>query len=260
MSIKKAYLTIDDAPSNDFRNKVDFLFNHKIPAIFFCVGENIPKYENEMIYAIHKGFIIGNHSLSHPYFSDLLLDECQYQIKRTDEIIEQIYQKSGMERPAKFFRFPYFDPGGDINSEEYKKELLEPPHVRLGYKRDDKRKAIQSFLQALGYRQPNFQGIHLQWFNDAILLGEFDVRCTFNQMEYWLNKEDAPGGLNKAEAILARIDKDYREEGQTLNDLGTTDIMLIHDHDYSAQIIELFYTIMRRYIEKGICFLKVSVD
>ncbi len=255
MNLKKAYLTIDDAPSNDFRNKVDFLSKMKIPAIFFCVGENILKHENDMVYAIHKGFTIGNHSLTHPYFSDLSLEECQYQIKKTDEIIEQMYQKSGVERPAKFFRFPLFDSGGDDNSAEYQKESLE--QVRLMYPREEKRKAIQSFLQAQGYRQPDFQGINLKRFNDAKLLDDFDVRCTFDQKEYWLNKEDAPDGLNEAEAILARIDKDYPEKGQALNDLGTTDIILIHDHDYSGQIVELFYTIIRRYIEKGICFLAV---
>lgn len=252
MSFKKAYLTIDDAPSKDFRNKVDFLSNHHIPAIFFCVGENIPKYENDIIYAIHKGFVMGNHSLSHPYFSDLTFDEWQYEIKRTDDMIERIYQKSGVARPAKFFRFPYFDPGGDINSEEFKKELLEPPHVRLEFEREDKRKAIQSFLKALGYHQPNFQGIH----HYAKRVDEFDIGCTFDQKEYWLGKEDAPGGLNRAEAILARIDEDYPGEGLALNDLGTSDIILIHDHDYSSQAIELFYKIISRYIEKGICFLE----
>jgi peptidoglycan/xylan/chitin deacetylase (PgdA/CDA1 family) len=257
MSRKKAYLTIDDAPSKDFRNKVDFLSEHNIPAIFFGIGENIPKYENDIIYSIQKGFIIGNHSWSHPYFSDLTLDECQSEIKRTDEIIESVYQKSGVERPAKFFRFPYFDPGGDANSEEFNKKALELPHLRTVYKNDDKRKAIQSYLHALGYRQPNFQGINLQWFINGKLLSEIDVRCTFNQMEYWLNKADAPGDLHKAEAILARIDADCPEEGFALNDLGTTDIILIHDHDYSAQVIELFYRIIIRYIEKRICFLEV---
>jgi peptidoglycan/xylan/chitin deacetylase (PgdA/CDA1 family) len=256
MTIKKAYLTIDDAPSSDFRNKVDFLSSHKIPAIFFCIGANIPKYENDMIYAIHKGFIIGNHSWSHPYFSDLSMAECQSEIRRTDEMIESVYQKSGVERPAKFFRFPYFDPGGDVNSAEFNKEMREAPYFRTIYPRDDKRKALQSYLKTLGYRQPGFQGIHLQWFNSAKLPNESDVRCTFDQKEYWLNKEGAPQGLNKAEAILARIDEDYPEGGRALNDSGTTDIILIHDFDFSGQMIELFYKIMNRYIEKGICFLK----
>lgn len=256
MEIKKAYLTIDDAPSKDFRNKVDFLLNARIPAIFFCPGKQIPDYESDLIYAIQHGYIIGNHSFSHPYFSDLTLEESQFEIKRTDEIIEQLYQKSGVERPAKFFRFPFFDSGGDENGAEYRKQ--QSSYVRTRFPREDKRKAIQSFLQELGYRQPNFQGINLRWFNQAGLLNRRDVLCTFDQQEYWLNKENAPRGLHKAENILARIDADNPEEGLALNDPGTTDIMLIHDHDYSAPVVELFYTIMRRYMEKGICFLRAE--
>jgi peptidoglycan/xylan/chitin deacetylase (PgdA/CDA1 family) len=258
MNTKKAYLTIDDAPSNDFRNKVDFLAERGIPALFFCNGGQIPQHENDVIYAIRKGYIIGNHSWSHPYFSDLSLEDCLSEIRRTDEIIEQVYQKSGVDQPGKFFRFPYFDPGGDENAVKFNQEAQEPPNVRMTFPRDDKRKAIQSFLKDLGYRQPSFQGITLQWFHQAGLLNRFDVFSTFTQKEYWLNKENAPEGLNRAEAILAKIDEDNPEKGLALNDPSTSDIILIHDHDYSQDIMELFYRIISRYIEKGICFLRVD--
>jgi len=35
MTRKIAYLTIDDAPTKDFRKKVDFLIKKKVPATFF---------------------------------------------------------------------------------------------------------------------------------------------------------------------------------------------------------------------------------
>jgi peptidoglycan/xylan/chitin deacetylase (PgdA/CDA1 family) len=252
MSPKKAYLTIDDAPSKDFRPKVDFLYEKNIPAIFFCLGENILKYEEEMVYAAQKGFIIGNHSFSHPHFSDLTLEQCEAEIKRTDESIQRIYQKSGIEQPAKFFRFPYFDNGGDIQPEENEVKWLKPSYERLLYKSDEKQKAIQSFLNELGYRQPNFQDLHHSWIHDHKLLDAIDVRCTFNQMEYWLDASNAPRGLNKAERILARIDEDYSEENRTFHDPDTTEIILIHDHENTTG---LFYQIINRYLEKGICFI-----
>lgn len=258
MRIKKAYLTIDDAPSKDFRNKVDFLLENQIPALFFCNGEQMAKYENDLIYAIHHGYIIGNHSFTHPYFSDLTLEECRSEIRRTDDLVEQIYQKSGVERPGKFFRFPYFDPGGDASGAEYRKDCQDPPRVRAAFLRNDKRKAIQEFLRSLGYRQPRFQGINHHWFQKAGLLDSLDVFSTYDQKEYWLNKEDAPGGLHQAEGILARIDKDNPQEGLTLTDPGTADIILIHDHGFSEPLNELFYRIIKRYIEKGICFLKAD--
>ncbi|HEX3043407.1 MAG TPA: polysaccharide deacetylase family protein [Bacillota bacterium] len=252
MSPKKAYLTIDDGPSKDFRPKVDFLYENSIPALFFCLGENILKYEEDMVYAAQKGFIIGNHSFSHPHFSDLTLEQCEAEIKRTDESIQRIYQKSGIECPAKFFRFPYFDTGGDVHSEENETKWLKTSYERLLYKSDDKRKAIQSFLHELGYRQPNFQGLHHTWLQDHKLLDAIDVRCTFDQMEYWLGAANAPRGLNKVEAILARIDEECSEESRTFHDPETTEIILIHDHEKTTG---LFYQIINRYLEKGIRFI-----
>lgn len=111
-------------------------------------------------------------------------------------------------------------------------------------------------LQELGYCQPNFKGINLKWVRDNKLLDGFDVRCTFDQMEFWLGKTYAPLGLNKAETILARIDENYPEQGRALNDFRTTDIILIHDHD-PDESVALFYKIIQCYQEKGICFLGV---
>ena len=41
---KQVYLTIDDAPTKYFKDKVDYLYKRKIPAIIFCVGEQHQKY------------------------------------------------------------------------------------------------------------------------------------------------------------------------------------------------------------------------
>jgi peptidoglycan-N-acetylglucosamine deacetylase len=256
MPIKKAYLTIDDAPSKDFRNKVDFLSNKNIPAIFFCWGENMAKYEEDLIYAIQKGFILGNHSWSHPHFSDLTLDECKQEIKSTDIVLDRVYQKSQIERAAKFFRFPYFDCGGSQKNSEIEKTTSKFVGENLFNSNEDKRKELQIYLQGLGYRQPNFQGITLNWVAESMLLHCFDIGCTFDQMEYWLDKPNAPFGLNKAETILARIDENYPEQGRALNDFRTTDIILIHDHN-PDESVALFYKIIQRYQEKGICFLGV---
>ncbi len=46
---------------------------------------------------------IGNHSFSHPYFSELSFEECTEQILSTEVI----------ERRHKLFRFPYGDKGGE---------------------------------------------------------------------------------------------------------------------------------------------------
>ena len=86
---KIAYLVFDDSPSKDMKMKVDYLVLKKIPAIWFCIEflEQRPSYA---VYAIEKGFIIGNHSYSHKHFSDLSLEQCYQEIEKTDKIIEHI--------------------------------------------------------------------------------------------------------------------------------------------------------------------------
>jgi len=109
--LKKVYLTIDDSPGTQFTAKVDLLAKHEIPAVFFCIGQLIEKYPDAVIDSIHKGFIIANHSYTHPAFSKITIQQAEEEIHKTDEIIENIYQTAGVPRPAKWFRFPYGDKG-----------------------------------------------------------------------------------------------------------------------------------------------------
>lgn len=255
MVTKKVYLTIDDAPSKDFKEKVNFLYEKNIQAVFFCIGENLIKYEDDVVYAVRRGFIVGNHSFNHRYFSDMSLEECKVSINMTEEIIEGIYKKSGIERPMKLFRFPHFDQGGDINSEEYEGKWSEPQSEWSVYKNDDKRVAIQAFLNELGYTQPKFEGINIKFFSDKALMDGIDVRCTFDQMEYYLDQKNAPYGMSKEETILHRIDEDVPYEGRSLNCFETSDIVLIHDHEKTTR---LFYKIIDRYLEKKFDFLILS--
>ncbi len=231
--MKKAYLTVDDAPSRDFAAKMEFLHRHGIPALFFCEGRFIQQREYDLCTAVERGFLIGNHSFSHPHFSDLSTEECKQEILRTDELIESIYRRTSLERPAKYFRFPYFDSGGD---------------------HDDRRKELQKYLRGLGYRQPQFKGINLKYFNDPHLLTDLDVRCTYDQAEYWLNEPNAPWGLSQEATILRRIEENFPYEGRSLNCEETVDIILVHDHEKTT---ELFYRILERYLEKGIQFLPI---
>ena len=252
--MKKVYLTIDDAPSKDFKDKVDFLYRNKICATFFCVGENIKMQQENVAYAISKGFLIGNHSYNHPHFSDLSIDEGKESILLTDQIIDETYKMAGIERPIKVFRFPYFDRGGDESGKDYENKWTRPESERNIYKRDDRRMALQSFLKELGYVFPLFEGVNLKYFSDNKMFDYVDVGCTFDQMEYFLGLDNAPYGMDKEEAILARIDDKAPYEGRALNCLDTTDIILIHDHDYTS---ELFYKIINKYIDKKFEFLRL---
>ena len=249
--MKKAYLTIDDAPGEDFPEKANYLHERNIPAVFFCIGEKIEKNFDQLISAIKTGFIIGNHSYSHKHFSDLSIDECKLEIQETDQLIDRLYDKAGFNRTHKFFRFPYFDAGGHSSGVEYEARWSLPKDQWNRYPLKEKKEEIQKYLERLHYELPRFEGINERYFSDESLLKDLDVKCTFDQSEYYLGNENAPWGLSNENAILARIDEDFPYEGRSLNRFDTSDIILVHDHDNTT---DLFYKIIDRYIEKGISF------
>ena len=76
-----------------------------INAIFFCVGQNLIVYRSLVIRAIREGFVIANHSYSHPQFSKISEATAYSEIKMTDDIIEELYTEANVERKIKLFRF-----------------------------------------------------------------------------------------------------------------------------------------------------------
>jgi peptidoglycan/xylan/chitin deacetylase (PgdA/CDA1 family) len=86
--MSKAYLTIDDGPTKNTRAFIDFLISKNITPIMFFYGEQICKERENGIYAIQKGAVIGNHSYTHPHFSELNLDECISEIECQEDQID----------------------------------------------------------------------------------------------------------------------------------------------------------------------------
>lgn len=218
MKHKIIYLTIDDAPSDDFRKKIDFLKENKIPAIFFGIGKLLEKNEEDIIYAIKKDFIIGNHSYNHPHFSEIPLSEAKNQIKKTDVIINNLYKKARIKRRLNLFRFPYGDKGGK------------------------NKKSIQEVLRKLNYQQPKFKGITYPYFSKFKLNKDLDVFWTFDFEEY----------INKYwKVIIAKINSKNPKFGGSLMNNGSSDIVLIHDH---KETTDLFFKIIRELQRRKIKF------
>ena len=241
---KIAYLTIDDSPSKDMTKKIDYLLSKGIPAIWFCRGNLIEKNPDKVIYAIKKGFIIGNHSYSHPHFSDLTLEECYREISKCDNLVEEIYEKAGVKRPAKFFRFPYGDKGGFKKITHFEKFEGE------GKVRKER---IQKFLRNLKYVQPNFEGITYKYYTVMGLLKDIDCFWTYDIMEYALQNPDKykKYGIFTFEDVLKRMNRNEPEKMLGLNYSNSNEIILFHDHESSTKI---FAPIIEKLIEKGIIF------
>ncbi|MBL4589723.1 MAG: polysaccharide deacetylase family protein, partial [Alphaproteobacteria bacterium] len=60
-----AYLTIDDSPSPHTDKIVTYLAGHGIQALFFCIGEKIEAYPDQMIGAVQAGHALANHTYAH---------------------------------------------------------------------------------------------------------------------------------------------------------------------------------------------------
>jgi peptidoglycan/xylan/chitin deacetylase (PgdA/CDA1 family) len=212
---KIVYLTIDDCPSKDFIEKIDYLCSNNIKAILFCTGKKMKKNSEEIIYAIKRGFIIGNHSYSHLRFSIITPQEAERQIKVTEDIINILYKKAKVKRKFKIFRFPYGDPG------------------TIGNK-----SIFQFILKKYGYKKLKLKNIKYKWFN--FYFGErIDLFWTYDFTEY------------KIKNIRKMIGKITNMRGN-LNDKKTRDILLLHD---KSQSTKLFYKIMNGLIERNIKFV-----
>ncbi|MFH1588968.1 MAG: polysaccharide deacetylase family protein [archaeon] len=227
MTQKIAYLTIDDVPSEDFRSKVDFLLEKGIPAIFFCEGQKLSKFEDDIIFAIKNGFIIGSHSWSHQNFNDLSQDEIKIEITKTDDLIDEIYKKANVERKIKLFRFPFLKKG------ESNKEFA------------------QSILKDLGYRQPSFDNINYEWYKKEGFHKDLDVVCTYDSMDWTVSDGSHMFDIKNLQDLFNRMDENIPEGRRGLNFEQSSDIIMMHD---DPRIKEMFKPLIERFLEKGIQF------
>lgn len=237
--IKYAYLTIDDSPTEDMIERIDFLNSLGINAIWFSNGNKLLEDEKSPLYAIENGHIIGNHSFDHPFFSKISIDNANKQIDKTDQIISKIYKKSSKEFSSKYFRFPYLDNG------------VEPGYQDTDWQ-DTHVKAIQKKLKELGYRQPNFEGIEYEWYKKAGFDSCLNVDCTYDTYDWTI---DSPSeGYHDRETILARLNEDFPNECRGLNSKGSNEIIMMH----SWIPLDLFKSLITNILKKGIVFKKIT--
>jgi len=250
MSVKQVVLTIDDSPTEHFLLKCDYLQTHHVPAVFFCIGRQLEAMPDMVTEAIKKGFIIGNHSYTHPHFSDLSLTGAFKEIEKTHILINELYNAADTPRPANWFRFPFGDKGDGC----YGKVFANPRRAN-----QDRRQAIQTFLQQLGYTQPDFQSITYPFYRQAGLLTDIDWHWTFDVMEWNLRMLRADFGLNSPEKVLRRLESTCPEDSRGLRtrdkrwigDPHSGEIILLHDH---IETTGLFFAIIDKLLSLPLQF------
>ena len=227
MAEKIAYLTIDDAPSDDFRRKVDLLSGKGIPALFFCEGRRLSGFEDDVIHAIRQGFVVGNHSWSHRDFSELTEREIREEIGKTDEAIDGLYTRAGVGRAFRVFRFPFLKNGG----------------ANAAF--------TQEILKGLGYRQPRFENIAYEWYREKRLHADRSVFCTYDSMDWTVADGSHVFGIRDLRDLLDRMDEDVPEGMRGLNSTISNEIIMMHD---DPRIREMFEPMIARLVGKGLIF------
>lgn len=82
-------------------------------ALFFCGGRRLAKYPEHARRAVESGFYLGNHTYSRTRASELSVEAFEREVVRTEALLEDVYDRAGVPRPARVFRLPYGDEGGN---------------------------------------------------------------------------------------------------------------------------------------------------
>ena len=225
--MSKAILTIDDIPQKVTAPMIDYLSEMNINAVMFAIGQDIEKNPEIIKYAIQRGFVIGNHSYSHPFFSKLDPEEGFGEIEKTEELIEIAHERAGVRRRAKLFRFPYLDKGGDYKS-VFQRYLTDKGFNRI----DD------SDVDSSGYRER-------EWNLDR------DITCSFDCIEYRTHD-----GSISFDDVFKWMDEGDPDMGSNIFSDKGTHIILLHSHDESEQILPGYYKKMIAHmLQNGVNFV-----
>ena len=113
------FLTFDDGPQDCTSHILDILGEMGHKATFFVIGRNLKnsKLRQLAVRALQEGHDIGNHSYSHPNFSEISADRAVREIWTTHTLIQEVVAEAGVDpnRQDLFFRFPGGDGGNSWN-------------------------------------------------------------------------------------------------------------------------------------------------
>ncbi len=99
---KVMYLTFDCGYENGYTSKIlDVLKEKGVNAAFFCTLPQVKENPDLVKRMIDEGHIVGNHSVTHPSFAEISVEQMKTEIKGMED-----YLKSNFGYSEPYFRFP----------------------------------------------------------------------------------------------------------------------------------------------------------
>lgn len=227
--MKKAVLTIDDIASKNTPAIVDYLNEKGIQAVMFAYGEKAEEFFDNAVYALQHGMIIGNHSYTHPHFSELTFEDSVSEIEKCEKVLDRLYKAAGVQRKYRPFRFPFGDTGSGNKA------------------------ALQKYLAENGFDKLDDTFVPYPWWKKEGLDNNIDTYWTFDVAEYNIR----PGSGFTADDVFKRMNDPAPAEGAPLLADGGRHIILIHAHDETEALVPGYYKLFIDYmLENGIEFVK----
>ena len=224
-----AVLTIDDIASKNTPAIVDYLLEKDIHPVMFAVGENVKKYYDEALYVVKKGIILGNHSYSHPSFSNISIEEAKEQIDMNEEVLNKLYADAQVDRIIRPFRFPYGDKGGK------------------------NKETIQNYLKEKGFNKLKDTRVSSPMWKETGLDKDIDTFWTFDFCEYNIR----PNKDFSLKDVWERVGQLQLEKEKTDLQKDIFHILLMHAHDETEEMVPEYYKLfIDHLLEKGVSFQK----
>ena len=235
----EAYLTIDDSPSSRTPELVDFLKKHDIPAMLFVRGALLEQNPAAIEYAIKNGLVIANHSYAHKPAGDLEPQEWCDDLELCDHLIEAAYARCGVDRPGKYYRFPYIDRGDGVRVERI---FAEGSNTAI--EENTQTSILQHYLKDQGFHQP-FKNMPEGYPSAAA-----DCLFTYTVGDWMLTqRHKGKWDYKSVDDLKNKIDQD---EG--LNTDGPH-VLLMHDQD---DIFDEACALILHFKDRGFKFLDIQ--
>lgn len=261
MTLRSAYLTIDDSPSERMDDMVDWLAAKGVPAIFFCRGDHLAVRMDPAVRAIRKGFVIANHAYHHRRSSQISFDDVAREISDTQVLIDEAYQRAGAAQQWQFFRFPQMDRGTGGWIIDYKTVpdayrdtvirmfadglniTLDPPDSAAV----EKKKLLQDWLKASGFDRMPYADVTFPWFRQSEMAEAIDAMYTYSTSDWMLTAR------HKGKWAWKTLDdlKDKIDADPWLQRADSAHIILAHDH---AEIHDETIDLISHCLDQGIRF------